>query len=387
MGLPDEEDPVAELGMNNPTLVVDTDAHYYENPRAFGRYLAGPWRTRLEQWTGSYFAPVAAASRTHDFLLGGRLKRTELGLPVTDSRSGVLEIMEYLGIDITVLLPGMLLGIAEITDKRRALALCQGFIEHMLNEVVDPERGIYTLIVAANQSPTEAATMIDSYAQHDGVCGVVMMTDAPNLPFGDSYYDPIYEACVRNDVALVLHSGYGGPEGQESGYGLQTYVENHLAFVLNNMRQLTSMIFQGVPERFPELRLIFQEAGIFWIPQMMFRLDSEYSMRRAEVPWLKKTPSEYIKKMYFGTQPLERVPHEKYLKYVFEMIDGERTLTFATDWPHTDFDAPLTIQRMSFLSAEGKANILGNNARGVLRFRRKGRVEHSHAVLPATTHA
>jgi predicted TIM-barrel fold metal-dependent hydrolase len=95
-------------------------------------------------------------------------------------------------------------------------------------------------------------------------------------------------------------------------------------------------------------------------------------MRRPEVPWLKKPPSEYMKSFYFGTQPLERVPHEKYLKYAFEMIEAERTLVFATDWPHSDFDAPLVIERMSFLSQTAKANILGLNAQQVLRFAGKG---------------
>jgi predicted TIM-barrel fold metal-dependent hydrolase len=292
--------------------------------------------------------------------------------------------MEYLSTDVTVLLPGMLLGIAEITDKRRAVALCQGFIEHMLRDTVDPARGVYTLIVACNQSPVDAARIIDRHGGEDGVCGVVMMTDAGFLPFGDSYYDPIYEACVRNQLPLVLHSGYGGPEGHESGYGLQTYVENHIAFVFNNMRQMTSMIFQGVPERFPELKLIFQEAGIFYVPLMMFRLDSEYSMRRPEVPWLKKPPSEYIKSFYFGTQPLERVPNERYLKYVFEMMDAERTLLFATDWPHSDFDSPVVIERLSFLSETAKANILGTNARQALRFAGKGALQPAEAAAPPT---
>ncbi|HWP85341.1 MAG TPA: amidohydrolase family protein [Terriglobia bacterium] len=363
-------------------LVVDTDAHYYENPRLFGKFLDEPWRTRLERWSGLYYAPIAAASRTHDVLVGGRMKRKDLGLPVTDCRDGVLEIMKYLGTDVSVLLPGLLLGIAEISDKRRAVALCHGFIEHMLAETVDPAQGIYTLIVACNQSPSDAATLIDRHASHEGVCGVGMMTDAPFLPFGDSYYDPIYEACVRNHLPLVLHSGYGGPEGHESGYGLQSYVENHIAFVFNNMRQMTSIIFQGVPERFPELKLVFQEAGVFWIPQMMFRLDSEYSMRRPEVPWLKKPPSEYMKSFYYGTQPLERVPNEKYLKYVFEMIDAERTLLFATDWPHSDFDAPMVIERMSFLSEAGKDRILGGNARSVLRFAGKGALPPPQPAAP-----
>ena len=363
---------MAEIAKKNTRFIVDTDAHYYENPRAFGKFLDEPWRTRLERWSGLFYAPVAAASRTHDVHMGGRMKRKELGMPVTDSKDGVLEIMEYLSTDVTVLLPGMLLGIAEITDKRRAVALCQGFIEHMLRDTLDPARGIYTLIVACNQSPVDAARIIDGHAGEDGVCGVVMMTDAGFLPFGDAYYDPIYEACVRNQLPLVLHSGYGGPEGHESGYGLQTYVENHIAFVFNNMRQMTSMIFQGVPERFPEMKIIFQEAGVFYIPLMMFRLDSEYSMRRPEVPWLKKPPSEYIKSFYFGTQPLERVPNERYLKYVFEMMDAERTLLFATDWPHSDFDAPVVIERLSFLSETAKANILGANARQALRFAGKG---------------
>jgi predicted TIM-barrel fold metal-dependent hydrolase len=374
---------MSEQSGSKRRLVVDTDAHYYENPRAFGKYIDEPWRTRLERWTGLYYAPIAAASRTHDVLVGGRMKRKDLGLPVTDCRDGVLEIMDYLDVDVTVLLPGLLLGIAEISDKRRAVTLCQGFIEHMINETLDARQGVYTMIVASNQSPEDAARMIDRYGNHDGVCGVAMMTDAPFLPFGDSYYDPIYDACSRNDLALVLHSGYGGPEGHESGYGLQTYVENHIAFVFNNMRQLTSMIFQGVPERFPDMKIAFQEAGIFWIPQMMWRLDSEYSMRRPEVPWLKKPPSEYIKKMWFGTQPLERVPHEKYLKYCIEMMDGEKNLMFATDWPHSDFDSPVVIERMSFLSDEGKSNILAGNAQRLLRFRGKGALQPAEAATPA----
>jgi hypothetical protein len=377
---------VAETASKNARFIVDTDAHYYENPRAFGKFLDEPWRTRLERWSGLFYAPIAAASRTHDVHMGGRMKRKELGLPVTDSKDGVLEIMDYFRTDVTVLLPGMLLGIAEITDKRRAVALCQGFIEHMLRDTLDPARGIYTLIVACNQSPADAARIIDQHAGEDGVCGVVMMTDAGFLPFGDTYYDPIYEACVGNQLPLVLHSGYGGPEGHESGYGLQSYVENHIAFVFNNMRQMTSMIFQGVPERFPELKLIFQEAGVFYVPLMMFRLDSEYSMRRPEVPWLKKPPSEYIRSFYFGTQPLERVPNERYLKYVFEMMDAERTLLFATDWPHSDFDAPVVIERLSFLSDTAKANILGTNARQALRFARKGALQPA-AAAPASTPA
>jgi len=117
---------------------------------------------------------------------------------------------------------------------------------------------------------------------------------------------------------------------------------------------------------------------------MMFRLDSEYSMRRSEIPWLKKPPSEYIKSFYFGSQPLERVPQERYLKYTFEMMDAERTLMFATDWPHSDFDAPVVLDRLSFLSEAAKANILGGNACRVLRFAPKGPLAPAETAASVT---
>ena len=101
----------------------------------------------------------------------------------------------------------------------------------------------------------------------------------------------------------------------------------------------------------------------------MFRLDTEYMRRRAEVPLLKKMPSEYIKDLYFGTQPLE-ICNPKYLKYVFEMIDAENTLMYASDWPHYDWDHPSVIERLTFLNDEQKAKILGGNAAKVLRFKK-----------------
>lgn len=276
--------------------------------------------------------------------------------------------MESLGVDISVLLPGTMLAIGEVTDHARAVALCRGYIESMLDLVADPQKGIYVPIVAPNQSPEEAAEIIDEHAAADGVCGVAMMTDGPILPLGDHYYDPIYDACIRNDLPLILHSGFGGPEGRESGFGLQTLPENHIAFILNNQIQLTSIVMQGVPERFPGLKLLFQEAGILWIPVMMARLDMEYSMHRSYMPLLKKPPSEYIKEFYFGTQPLEQVPLD-YMKSVMTMIDGANSLMFATDWPHSDFDSPIVIERLRFLGPEGIQDILAGNAMDVLRFR------------------
>jgi hypothetical protein len=351
-------------------LVIDVDAHYYEQPRAWAHYFDEPWRSKIANWSAEYYAPIEGIGRTTDSHLQGRIDHDHLpGLPELRQPADVPLVMEYLGIDCVVLLPNTMLSLNHISDRRRAFILCRGYIEHMLEHVVDPRRGIFTTLCVAPHDPIESSRLIERYAGEDGVCSVCLMTDGPlPFPFGDQYYDPIYRAIADSGLPLLMHSGFGGSEGGFSGLGLQSYAENHLAFVVNQQVQITSVVLQGVPERFPTLQVIWEEAGIFWIPGVMYRLDTEYSRRRADHALLRKAPSEYMKDFYYTTQPLEVVPKRDYFRYVIEMIDGERTLMYSSDWPHSDFDHPTNIARnLGFLSAEGMQRILGGNAASVLR--------------------
>lgn len=351
-------------------FVIDVDAHYYEQPRQWARYFDEPWRTKIAAWSSEYYAPIEAIGRTTDSHLQGRIDHDRLpGLPELREPGDVPLMMEHLGIDCVVLLPNMMLALNHISDRKRALALCHGYIEHMLEHVVDPQKGIFTTLCVAPHDPNESSRLIERYGAQDGVCAVCLMTDGPlPFPYGDQYYDPIYRSTAESGLPLLFHSGFGGSEGGFSRLGLQSYAENHLAFIVNQQVQITSMVLQGAPERFPGLRIIWEEAGIFWIPGIMYRLDTEYSRRRADHPLLRKPPSEYIKDFYFTTQPLEVVPDQAYFKYILEMVDGERTLMYASDWPHSDFDHPSIIARsFAFLSREGRQRILAGNAASVLR--------------------
>ena len=78
-----------------------------------------------------------------------------------------------------------------------------------------------------------------------------------------------------------------------------------LGFVFYNMMHMTNWIVNGLPERFPKLKVIWMESGLAWVPFMMQRLDNEYMMRSNECPSLKRSPSDYMRKMYYSTQPME----------------------------------------------------------------------------------
>ena len=76
---------------------------------------------------------------------------------------------------------------------------------------------------------------------------------------------------------------------------------------------------------------------------------------------LRRRPSEYIRDMYFTSQPLE-TSNLKLTQATMEAIKADTQLLFASDWPHWDFDVPASITNLPFLSEQAKRNILGLNA-------------------------
>ena len=102
---------------------------------------------------------------------------------------------------------------------------------------------------------------------------------------------------------------------------------------------------------------------------MMQRLDSEYQMRPSEAPLLKKLPSDYIRDMYFSSQPIE-TSNIKLTEATFNAINASTQLMYSSDWPHWDFNPPSTIYELKFLKEIEKRNILGENALRLFNLKR-----------------
>jgi predicted TIM-barrel fold metal-dependent hydrolase len=171
---------------------------------------------------------------------------------------------------------------------------------------------------------------------------------------------PLYAAIQESGKVLAFHSGFhwGDPSMQQCNRFLSMHA---ISFVHYNLVHMTNWVINGLPERFPKLKMLWIESGLAWLPFLMQRLDAEYMMRSSEAPLLRKLPSEYMTEMYYSSQPLER-SNMKLTESTFEAIRAETQLLFSTDWPHWDFDLPASITTLPFLSEEAKRNILGFNA-------------------------
>ena len=130
------------------------------------------------------------------------------------------------------------------------------------------------------------------------------MTSARYRPVHHNSYMKTYALLEEMGLPLAFHAGYNWND-QTVGM-MNRFISVHaLGFVFYNMVHLANWIINGLPERFPKLKVLWIESGLAWVPFMMQRFDNEYMMRSSEAPALKKLPSDYMRDMFFSSQPME----------------------------------------------------------------------------------
>ncbi len=144
---------------------------------------------------------------------------------------------------------------------------------------------------------------------------------------------PVYEEAERLDVPIATH---GAPS---MNLGLNSFTHFAMTISLEHplaqMIQITSLVMEGVFDRFKKLRVGFLEAGTGWVPYMIDRLDRAYEVMqgngyREYSSWLKTPPREHFAsgRMYFSCEG-----GEPSMKNLIDRI-GYRNLLFASDFPH-----------------------------------------------------
>jgi len=205
---------------------------------------------------------------------------------------------------------------------------------------------------------------VEEFGDRPGVKGFMVTSVRPKLPVHDNSFMKVYRAIEERGLSLAFHSGFSWDDAQF--HSCNRFIAAHaLGFSWYNILHCTNWVVNGMGERFPNLPVIWIEAGLAWIPFVMQRLDHEYMLRPSECPLLKKKPSDYMRDMYYSTQPMELQDMDA-LETTFRMMNAETQLLYASDYPHWDFDLPSTIWDLPFLSEKAKHNILGGTAARIL---------------------
>jgi predicted TIM-barrel fold metal-dependent hydrolase len=320
--------------------VVDSDFHLSEQQNDFLSYLDSPFHDML--FHDSQDIPMGYLKNFYP--TAGLLTPVATGnveMNKVRSQDDIIEGKQLLSVDRAVVTPTLNLYLGCVHHDDLAAALARAYNAWVLDEIYNPDQGIYGPIVVAPQKPQKAAAEIEDRADEDGVVSVFIPSGGVHPPLGNERYFPIYEAATNAGLPIQLHSASGTQmlSFPLQFHGTNRYLSNHApTHSMIHMTHLTDMITRGVPVRFPDLNFVFQEAGLGWVPYIMRRLDNEYSEKRQDAPMLEKMPSEYINdQFYFTSQPVEGAKDSDYITSIVRLL-GPENLMFSSDYPHLDFD-------------------------------------------------
>lgn len=321
---------------------IDTDIHNaLPSLAALKPYVPQAWRDYYEQfgfrnyrYGGANYPRVSpAAARTDAWPPGGKLPGSDLPF----LREQLLDAWE---IEVGILNPLIDDNCPSQLHSAYGAALATALNDWQLAEWVEPEPRLRASMVVASEDGELAAAEIERRAGDPRFVQVLLLARSSE-PLGRRKYWKIYEAAQRHHLPVGVHfGGLGGQAITGSGWPY-FYLEDHVGMPQTFQAHVASLVFEGVFERYPELKLVIIEGGIAWLPAFMWRMDRAWEQLRAEVPHVRRPPSEYVRQhIWLTTQPMEEPPRRGDFLQLLRQLDMNDKIMFATDYPHWDFDAP-----------------------------------------------
>lgn len=346
-------------------LVVDSDFHLTEGLDDFIEYARGPFGKQLRETPEHHTHGLYPSPGLYNNINRGYNETRSV-----NTRGGVEDAMERFYLDQVILSPTRNLYLSCVQHDDIAAVLASAYNEWLLDEFVDPDAGIYSTILLPTQKPNRAAEIVDEFGPEDGMVSAFMPSGGMDPLAGNRVYHPIYEACQDHDIPLAMHAASGNMQwtfphtAKKFNRLLPVHLVSH---PMIHMTNLADMVTRGIFVRYPDLRLIVQEAGLGWVPYFLRRFDLEYRNNREDAPMLEGNPSEYIlDRCHFTSQPIEGSRDIDYITAVLELMDGRNTLMFSSDYPHFDFDnADELLKALSRFDDEAVENIYGRTAQTV----------------------
>jgi aminocarboxymuconate-semialdehyde decarboxylase len=209
------------------------------------------------------------------------------------------------------------------------------------------------------QDPTRAAKVLEHAVINLKMSGVTIASNVVGKYFNSKEFDPFWKKAEELDVLMIMHPEWVAGADKMDPFSLRSICGNPADTTLS----VTYMIYTGVFDRFPNLKLCLLHGGGYF-PYHLGRLDQGKTggSGAAAIP-AKYPPSKYLKNLYFDNL-VYRVETLEYLK---RMVGADHIMV-GTDYPFDlgDWMAAEKLQTMECTSAEREAMLHGN-ARNLLR--------------------
>ena len=212
--------------------------------------------------------------------------------------------------------------------------------------------------------PVQAPDLAVEEARRAAASGAACFYVRPNPVAGRNLYHQDYDALWQTIAELgkpiCLHDS-GSPHLPSFGERMETHTSGHIiAHPFEAMVAMMSLIWFGVIERHPGLKVVHVEADAGWLPYWLQRMEQHFDFSgKAEHPQLNRHPTEYFKSNFLVAARGD----EMTLPAAVELV-GADYLTFNTDYPHPDGTWPQGMADFEAqpISDEARRKIFWDNA-------------------------
>jgi uncharacterized protein len=359
--------------------IVDTDAHMMEPEWMWERYTEDAYKSRAPKMG------IIAESQRRGFMVENEsfvrekgkypmaapaffaavkkaMERFERAAKTGFSAHSRLEDMDAQGVDVQVLYPtvaGQMLG-REFRDTKLLAACVRAYNNWACDySSAAPDRLRWAAALPM-QEPEEAI----KEAHRTAEMGCVSYYMRPNPVGGRSLWHedlfPVWSEIENIGKPISTHES---ASSSVPGFGdrMDTHVSGHiLSHPFEAMAAMAGLIWYGVFERFPNLKVVHVEADAGWVPYWLQRMEQHWNFSgNAEHEYLTKRPTEYFKHnicvAFRGDEPT--------MKAAVELV-GDGNFSWDTDYPHPDGTYPWGVEAMlkQPIPQEAKRKILWDNA-------------------------
>jgi predicted TIM-barrel fold metal-dependent hydrolase len=355
--------------MGVPFPIISADSHITEPPDTYTSHIDPAWRDRAPS--------VTRDERLGDLFVAEGMRPIKMGLVAAAGRlpeeiraDGTYDDMHRSGWDSSarladqardgvsaeILYPtvGMLLcNLPDLDYKKACFDAYNRWIVDYCS--VAPDR---LLGVGQTAARTVAEAVADLEAiQAAGLRGVMMPGMPGEADYDDPAWDPFWAAAAERGLPVSFHI-LTTSTARTRGSKLNTF----LAIVRGIQDIMSLLVFGGVFERHPSLRVVCVEADAGWVPHFMYRMDHAYKRHRhhlAPGESLPRLPSEYFAEHIYVTF------QDDWTAFRFAGEMNWRRLMWANDFPHSDSTWPwsqeLLDEQAGVLTAEQQRAILSQN--------------------------
>jgi len=326
------------------TPVVDVHGH-----------LAVPAADALCAGQSGLAAELAAEQRAHgpQSLAANRAQLQSLGPRLTDVGSRLADL-DAMGVDIQVVGPMPMHHYWADADlaARLARTVNQTVAEHCAEA---PER-LYGLGTVPLQHPDLAVALLDEAVTEYGLYGISASTTVNGRELADPAHDEVWRKAEEAGAVVFVH-----PWGCSLGERLATqYLGNTVGQPVETTVALSHLIFTGVLDRFPRLKLVAAHGGGY-LPTYIGRSDHAWHVR-PDARGCAEPPSAYLRRMWFDA--LVYTPRA--LRHLVEEVGADRVV-LGTDHPFDmGVDDPVARLDAAGLPEAERAAIAGGNALDLL---------------------